>query len=365
MILCKRCVLSVLLLLAVVLLPVVFPLSTHAASSVYIPGVPSAGSSAMGISCNANGLGPGTLLCINQSPGPIVTCNAGVCSSSAGFQNRLMFTPGSYNWSVPSGVTKMRGVGIGAGAQGSGNAGSGFGGTGGGYSEKSYTVVPGQSISVTVGTGGGPTPCVNCGGSVAGGASSLTINGVTITATGGGTVSQVTGGCGSGGDINTCGGNQISQWSSGTGAGGPYANGGNCVVTWGSPPTAGGGGFGTGVTNYSQMNGQYGGYAGGQLGSSPFNPYGTQNEIWWDPRDIVGNGATYVSLAGLGGGGAPCVVGNANPATSNGGFGGGSGTTNGTGNVWTSGGVGGGGANTNFANSTPGGGGPGIVILYW
>src|SRR5208337_5338486 len=69
-----------------------------AASSVYIPGVPSASSSSIGISCNYNGLGAGTVYCQNQSPGSIVTCNGSNCSTSTGYQNRLIFTPGSYGW---------------------------------------------------------------------------------------------------------------------------------------------------------------------------------------------------------------------------------------------------------------------------
>jgi len=49
--------------------------------------------------------------CTNQSPGPVVSL-AGVVST--GFQNRVMFvTPGSFVWSVPASVSKMKELSLG------------------------------------------------------------------------------------------------------------------------------------------------------------------------------------------------------------------------------------------------------------
>ncbi len=164
-----------------------------------------------------------------------------------------------------------------------------------------------------------------------GGTSSLTINGTQISASGG---SNWNGGTGSGGDINTNGGS--SSNFGGGGAGGPYANGG-------STSNASGGGFGTGATVNNSSQGQYGGYAYGLNPGQPMNPLGLQNNFWWDPRDIIGNGGTSYSLPGLGGGAAS--------GAQYGSFGGGAG----------GGGIGGIGGGGGFG----GNGGNGIVIIYW
>ncbi|MBF0559012.1 MAG: hypothetical protein HQL08_09550 [Nitrospirae bacterium] len=191
---------------AVTSLIVLLSVPCHAASSVYIPGVPSASSSAMGISCAYNYPAAGVVYCTNQSSGPQVS-SGGVIS--AGYQNRVMFiTPNTYAWTVPSRVTKMKAVVIGAG----GNGSTVNGGSGGGYAEKVYTVSGGQAISVTV----------QAGGSGNGASTSVSIGGVTISARGGANASTTVG-SGSGGDINTSGGKGNGG---GGGAGGPYANGG-------------------------------------------------------------------------------------------------------------------------------------------
>jgi len=92
--------------------------ASYAASSVYIPGLPSTSSSSIGITCQANFPGTGCTYCNNVSPGPVIS-SAGVVSS--GYQNRLMFvTPGSYSWNVPANTTTMKLVVIGAGGAGGG-----------------------------------------------------------------------------------------------------------------------------------------------------------------------------------------------------------------------------------------------------
>ncbi len=345
----------------------ILPNAVHAASSVYIPGVPSASSSAIGITCNAGGLGAGTLYCQNQSPGPVLTCAAGVCTSSSGFQNRLMFvTPGAYAWTIPSGVTRVKAVVMGPG--GGGSSACGYGGGGGGYAEKTITVSGGQSVSVTVGAGGIGGSSGICASSAAGGTTTLTIGSTTISATGGQSQSgSGAGGVGSGGSINTNGG-AGAVGGGGGGAGGPYANGGKNYYA--------GGGFGNGLTTPSVniYNGQYGGYAFGITPgvSVAVNPLGINNSIWWDTRDIQGNGgiyaailtsATYLYLFGtdgnLGGGGSAVYDPGAGTAVGgNGGFGGGGGSA---GTYGGNGGIGGGGAQ----GSSGGNGGNGVAIIYW
>jgi hypothetical protein len=67
-------------------------------------------------------------------------------------------TPGTYSWTVPSGVTSITvdvwGGGGGGGAGGrSGSAGYGAGGGGGGYSQSTYSVTGGEVFNITVGAG--------------------------------------------------------------------------------------------------------------------------------------------------------------------------------------------------------------------
>lgn len=300
---------------AVILLVNFFSVPCQAASSVYIPGVPSASSSAIGISCQYNYPGSGCIFCQNSSPSPLVS-SAGVLTQ--GYSRRVIFyTPGGYSWSVPTGVTTMKAVVIGGGGGGVNFCcGNGSGG-GGGYSEKTYSVKSAQSISVTVGSGGSGSD---------GGSSSITINSVTISATGG--RQDNSGGAGSGGDINTYG--EGGGQNTGGGAGGPYGNG--CCGGWF-------GGLGLVAAGLESQSGW-----------------------WWDTRDIVG-------LAGISG--APCTQGGLGaPGGSvlntgsagyggNGGFGAGGGYGgNGSQNPGN-GGIGGGGASGN------GNGGNGIAILYW
>jgi hypothetical protein len=343
----------------------VYPI--YAASSVYIPGVPSASSSSIGISCNYNGLGAGTVYCQNQSPGLIVTCNGSNCSTSAGYQNRLIFTPGSYGWTIPAGTTKAKVVVIGPG----GNSGGG----GGGYAEKTFTGLSGNAVIVTVyGGGAGPT-----------GTASVQIGGTTVSA-GGGSNGAGAGGCGANGDINTCGGSSVGL--GGGGAGGPYANGGNAGG-------GGGGGFGNGITSWGYPDGQNGGYSYG----SRSNLLGS-NGVFWYVNDIMGqggiegtNGANGYQVAGtngtdgqsggLGGGGGQGGTGGNTTSGGwgnggnggNGGFGGGGGLGGqgssygygiaGNGGAGGIGGGGGVGAYGYYGNGAAGVGGNGIAIIYW
>lgn len=167
--------------------------NSFAASSVYIPGVPLANSSAMGISCQYNYPAAGTVYCINQSPGQQVS-STGVIT--AGFKNRLLFmTPGSYAWTIPAGVTSIKMVIIGAGGGGA------MGGAGGGYSESVIATVGGTAVAVIVAAGNSQA------------ASALAVGSTAINATAGmnntlsGSYTGAASGCGSGGNVsNTCGG---------------------------------------------------------------------------------------------------------------------------------------------------------------
>jgi hypothetical protein len=199
--------------------------------------------------------------------------------------------PGSYTYTIPTGVTTLSMEVFGAGGRG-GNNGTGGGG-GGGYSFGVFSVVPGSTLAVKIGTPGvNPTA----------GTSSITgyivatggANGVTVAnpnVGGGGT-----GGVGSGGTLNFTGGNggggYFTYFGGGGGAAaGPAGNGnagGNCVAYSGSnclqPGGSGGvstgfpvgnGGKGAGftdnacsVTNPAGNGGYFGGGGGGGNGIS-------------------------------------------------------------------------------------------------
>lgn len=202
--------------------------------------------------------------------------------------------PGTYTFNVPVGVTTVSMEVFGAGGKGQGN-GTGGGG-GGGYSFGVFTVVPGSSLAVKIGTPGvSPTA----------GTSSITgyimatggANGVTVPnpSVGGGGA----GGVGSGGSVNytggTGGGGYYTYFGGGGGAcAGPLgngANGGNCLAYTGSnclqpggaaatspgfPVGAGGKGAGftdnaCSITDPAGNGGYFGGGGGGGngIGSTP------------------------------------------------------------------------------------------------
>jgi hypothetical protein len=118
------------------------------------------------------------------------------------------------SWTAPMGVRSVKARLQGAGGSG-GKGGDGVtcfpGGAGGGYLEKTLVVVPGTAYSYSVGSGGNAIATTNSNG-VAGGNTTLTVNGIPYTATGGaggGTAAQIPslGGGATNGDINVPGGN--------------------------------------------------------------------------------------------------------------------------------------------------------------
>lgn len=163
---------------------------------------------------------------------------------------------GSYSWTVPAGIYRLRvrcwGAG-GGGGFGVDPTAHGGGGGGAGMAYKVWTVSPGDSVSVVVGAGGaGGVGPANAAGT-AGANSTVTIGGVSITGQGGGA-----GGAGPGGIGGTPGGAtgadlHVSGGSGQTGIAGMGGQGGSGAQGCGSAPfasscaTMGGGGYGAGT----------------------------------------------------------------------------------------------------------------------
>jgi len=200
----------------------------------------------------------------------------------------------SGSFTVPPGVTSITVKawgGGGGGAEQSPNLNdAGGGGGGGGYAGGVMTVAPGQSITVTVSTGGiGATTAGNGGGA---GGSSIVTNGTSIiTATGGNGGTSVNGGGfgGAGGSATFTGGGISSQVTHTGGAGyaannlsndagaggggaGDAANGSNAVTTTGGAGGSANGGAGGTGSNGNQAGGAGGSYGGGGGGSADNAP---------------------------------------------------------------------------------------------
>lgn len=81
---------------------------------------------------------------------------AAMFSTAATYRDAIYFgNPGTSTWTVPAGVTRVRGRVWGAGGGGGGTTnGAASGGGGGGYAEGWFSVTPGQQIAITVGFGG-------------------------------------------------------------------------------------------------------------------------------------------------------------------------------------------------------------------
>jgi hypothetical protein len=192
---------------------------------------------------------------------------------------------------VPAGVTSITVELVGAGGSGGGNGGGGGGG--GGYASGIYAVIPGDSFSVDVGTGGGgpnagSTNISALGVTAYGGDNGTSVSNPNVGGGGaggnanGGTIANNTGGDGGGGYWTYFGGG-------GGGAAGPLSNGtsgGNTIVWSGVCQTPGGasgagggapggaGGKGAGftdancnVSDYAAPGVNYGGGGGGGNGN--------------------------------------------------------------------------------------------------
>ena len=229
-------------------------------------------------------------------------------------------TPGTYNWTVPAGVTSISAVAVGGGSSGggiellAGDSGS-SGGAGGELRWKnSIAVISGQVISITVGFGGVVTPTGQLG---APGGTSLVGSNLVVANGGGintiyshsnntnlyvGAAPGGSGGIGDGGGNGGSGGGSGYNYNGGGGAGGYTGNGGNGGNAGGNAAPSGqggGGGGGNGGTSYGGSGGGVGLYgqgidgAGGAAASLPSTGAAGQ----------PGSGGTGQLYGGGGGGG--------------------------------------------------------------
>jgi hypothetical protein len=227
----------------------------------------------------------------------------------------------SGTFTVPTGIYSLTvtliggggGGGAGFGGGGGGGAGGQGGGSGGYYQAQSISVVPGQVIPVTVGTGGAGRG-VNAGAGFAGTSSSVG----SYTATGGnggsGWLEAIhntdTSGNGAGGTPSGAagvGGTGIAF--GGTGHGG---NGGSTPLgvggTWSTVPTGyGGGGAGGDQVNYGNLGGLNGGNGGNGSGGYVSIAYGISSQTFSTvgtysftvPAGVNSVRATYATITGL------------------------------------------------------------------
>lgn len=274
-------------------------------------------------------------------------CKLGTTTTFDSSYESIFTSSGTFT--VPSGVTQVSAVCIGGGGGASGSPGtslySGAGGGGGGLAYGTFTVTPGESLTISTGSGGAGSSGTNPGGDgsdsiisrvspsanllIAYGGGGGVNGGPSGGSSGtGGTAGNVSGSERDGGGNGGIGGNSMNNngGGGGGGAGGYSGNGGNGGI--------GNGGVGGGG------NGGSGGGGGGQSAG------GVQN-----------NGGGGVGYSGEGSSGSGGSVNN--PGT--GGSGGGSGGSGAVGGTY---GGGGGGAEDD-TNRVGGSGGPGVVRIIW
>jgi hypothetical protein len=212
-------------------------------------------------------------------------------------------TAGTYSWIAPAGVTSVSAVAVGGGGGGkswNGN-GPGCGGGGGALAyANSIAVIPGNSYSITVGTGGAGVEGSAASG-VDGGNSSFSTMVIAAGGKGGtqslggagGTVLAGTGGTGG------AGGNKIEGSTGGGGAAGYSGAGGvggnSTAVTAGSGSGggAGGGGGGSTVYTFSQSGAGVGIFGQGANGAGGRD---------WQGSGITPTGGSGGSAPGANGG---------------------------------------------------------------
>jgi len=246
----------------------------------------------------------------------------------------------SGTFTVPSGVTSIAVVCVGAGGGGGGSEDDDETGGGGGGGALAYvnniTTTPGESLTVTVGTGGGGGGAGGGNGS-AGGNSSLSRGGTTLAQANGGGGGQNRGSGGSGGTVNTGTGGAGGDGGAGSDRGTTNAGGGG-----GAGGYSGAGGDGS-DENTSNPTAGSGGGGGGGLRSSIYTNVGGGGGV-----GVLGEGAS---------GAAGDVV---NP-----GGGGGSGGQDGHIGFQAGGLYGGGGAGAATENAAGWDGSDGAVRIIW
>ncbi len=198
---------------------------------------------------------------------------------------------GTYTWTVPSGVTSVSIVAVGAGGGGGTVAYGGGGGGGQTCYANNVTVSAGNSFSITVGVGGSGT---GNGGGTVGGDTRVSRAGFVLVAHGGAgapDASPTTGGPG------------------GDGVGGYYGvvchpggSGGNGYLDANNNPYSGGGG-GAGGYDGGGGNGEYADHTKGVLATSGTGGGGGGGGAG-DSACIVGTGGGGVGLYGIGPDGA-------------------------------------------------------------
>ena len=291
--------------------------------------------------------------------GNLKSYNPNSVSDSTSNGQQLFTTTGTSSWTVPSGVTQVSAVVVGGGGGGAGAGGGsgggtddgGGGGAGGGLSYGTFTVTPGESLTIIVGAGGnggtgGSSSPTN--GSV-GGPSRIQRSVTTLLQGGGGSggtydmSAQNSGGTSTGTERDgggSGGGGQASFSQSGGGGGGAAGYSGN----------GGAGGLG-GSADPSGSDGSGGGGGGGGSGTS----------------SIPGGGGGGVGLLGEGSNGSG---GSATVSDAGGGSGGndgsdGNNTTDNGGNGGLYGGGGGGAATNGTTDGDGGDGQDGAIRIIW
>lgn len=189
--------------------------------------------------------GAGTYTVYGQRATSTAAASSG---GGGGFSNMDVLTSGT-SWTAPAGVTKIKvyATGGGGGASvtysGSSTWWQGASGAGGGTAIKIFTVVPSTSYTYAIGTGG-TSPSTAATNGNAGGNTTFTVGGTTITG-GGGAGGNVTdalssqgsnGGSATNGDLNLVGGGG-SPRNANANPDGSYAPGIAGGTFWGPGPT--------------------------------------------------------------------------------------------------------------------------------
>jgi hypothetical protein len=184
---------------------------------------------------------------VNQTSLTLPTVYNGTISPVTTTGSFAFVDPGTYTWLVPTGVTRVSAVVVGAGSAGLASSGGGGGGLA--YANN-YTVTPGTNINVQVGTG--PAGSIsNC--AVTRGTASWFVNACTLKGGSGACAGNPSTGGSSSGSARAgggSGGNGSGSYGSGGGAGGYSGNGGAGVScgTLGNAGTGGAGGSGAGAS---------------------------------------------------------------------------------------------------------------------
>jgi hypothetical protein len=250
-------------------------------------------------------------------------------------------TAGTYSFVVPTNVTSISVVSVGAGGGGGGTNGACSRGGGGGGAlayTNNISTTPGETLTVTVGTGG--PGGANGANGTAGGESALQRSATYLVRAGGG-----------GGGVATlstptCGG-IVLVGTGGAGGAGASAVGANGTGGGGAGGYSGAGGAGSNTTAGSAAATSSGGGGGGATGNISSLGGGGGGGV-----GILGIGATGTGGVATGGGGV-------------GGSGGANGTTSTTDAGAAGGAYGGGGGGSNDDGNAGAAGGGGAVRIIW